>query len=64
MQVKVEEFIGESNQSWHDAVSSAVTEASKTLGNVTGVEVINFTARVENGKVVNYKAHCKIASAK
>ncbi|MDA8096981.1 MAG: dodecin domain-containing protein [Desulforudis sp.] len=64
MQIKVEEFIGESNQSWQDAVTAAVSEASKTLGNVTGVEVVNFTARVENGKVVGYKADCKVAAVK
>lgn len=64
MQVKVEEFIGESNQSWDDAVSSAVSEATRSLGNVTGVEVVNFTAKVENGKVVGYKANCKIAAVK
>ncbi|MEW6726393.1 dodecin family protein [Desulforudis sp. 1088] len=61
MQVKVAELIGESNESWTDAVQSAVAEASKKLGNITGVEVVNFTADVKDGKVIDYKANMKIA---
>ncbi|MFZ5899202.1 MAG: dodecin family protein [Bacillota bacterium] len=61
MQVKVAELIGESNESWTDAVQNAVAEASKKLGNITGVEVVNFTADVKDGKVIDYKANMKVA---
>ena len=59
--VKVVELVGESNKSWDDAVQNAVHEASRTIENVSGVEVYNFTADVEDGKIVDYKANVKIA---
>lgn len=59
--VKVVELVGESNNSFDDAIKNAVHEASRTLDNVTGVEVYNFTADIEDGKIVDYKANVKIA---
>lgn len=61
MFVKVVELVGESPHSWNDAVQSAVREASRTLRNITGVEVYNLTANVEGGRITEYKANVKIA---
>ncbi|HHY59435.1 MAG TPA: dodecin domain-containing protein [Clostridia bacterium] len=61
MYVKVVELVGESPVSWRDAVENAVREASKDLPNVTGVEVYNLTANVENGRVSEFKANVKVA---
>lgn len=61
MHIKVTELVGESTAGWKDAVQSAVSEASRTLSEIVGVEVVNFTANVENGKVVGYRANLKIA---
>lgn len=58
---KVIELIGESDLSWEDAVQDAVQKASETVENITGVEVLNFTANVENDEVVEYKANVKLA---
>jgi len=59
--VKVLEMVGESTDSWKGAVQSAITEASRNGKNIVGVEVVNFTANVENGQLVEYKANVKIA---
>ncbi len=59
--VKVVELVGESKESWEDAVRQAVREAAKTVRNITGVEVLNWTGNVENGQVVEYKADVQIA---
>ncbi|MDW7673035.1 MAG: dodecin family protein [Bacillota bacterium] len=61
MYVKVVELVGESPDNWKDAVQSAVNEASRTLPNITGVEVYNLTANVDHGRLVEYKANVKIA---
>lgn len=61
MQVKVVELIGESNESWNDAVQQAVIQASKTIPNISGVEVYNLTAGVSSGRLSEYKANVKIA---
>jgi len=59
--VKVIELVGESENDWHEAVRNAVSEASRTVHNITGVEALNFTADVEDGKVVTYKVDVKVA---
>ncbi|MGS0764084.1 dodecin family protein [Syntrophomonas curvata] len=61
MQVKIAEFVGESRKSWQEAIENAVTEASGSLNNITGVEVYNWTADCQNNKIVEYKANIKIA---
>lgn len=61
MVVKVIELVGTSPHNWTEAVDEAIKEAAKTLDDILGVEVTNFTARVENGRVVQYKANVKLA---
>ncbi|MEA2071195.1 MAG: dodecin family protein [Asgard group archaeon] len=61
MVVKVIEIIGSSEKSWEDAAKNAIEEAKKTVRNMTGVDVVNFTASVKDGKITKYKATCKVA---
>ncbi|MDD3895182.1 MAG: dodecin family protein [Syntrophomonadaceae bacterium] len=61
MQVKVAEFVGESNRGWQEAIENAVTEASRSLRNISGVEVYNWTANCQDSKIIEYKANIKIA---
>jgi hypothetical protein len=61
MTVKVIEVVGESKNSWQEAVENAVRDASKTIRNITGIEVRNQTANVQGGKIVEYKADVDIA---
>lgn len=58
---KVIELVGESNSGWQGAVEDAVQRASRTVDGIAGVELINMTAKVENGKVVGWKANVKAA---
>lgn len=59
--VKIIELLGESQVSWEDAVKKAVNEASKTIHNISGVEVLNMTAGVKDGNLVDYKANVQLA---
>jgi len=61
MQVKIAEFVGESRNSWQEAIENAVSEASSSLKNISGVEVYNWTANCQNNKITEYKANVKIA---
>jgi dodecin len=58
---KVIELVGVSQESWEDAALNAVKEASKTLDNITGVEVITYNGIVKDGKVTVFRAVVKIA---
>jgi flavin-binding protein dodecin len=59
--VKVIKVIGTSNESWDDAAEEAVAQASETVENITGVEVEDKTAKVEDGRITEYKATVEIA---
>ncbi len=59
--VKVIELVGVSQQSFSDAVRQAVTEASRTIRGINGVEVQSSQARVENGELTEYRVNVKIA---
>ncbi|MFW9923860.1 MAG: dodecin family protein [Candidatus Thorarchaeota archaeon] len=59
--IKVVEIIGTSEISWEDAAKNAVENAAKSIRGITGVDVINQTAKVKDGKIVKYKACCKLA---
>ena len=61
--VKVIEVIGVSDTGFEDAVSQAVAKASESISGITGVEVVNMNARVNDGKVTQYRAACKLAFA-
>lgn len=61
--VKVVELVGESPTSWDEAVANAVADAARTIDNITGVEVANLTANVDNGRITEYKANVKVAFA-
>ncbi|HOP73838.1 MAG TPA: dodecin family protein [Bacillota bacterium] len=59
--VKVVELVADSPVGWKDAIDKAVSKASETIHNITGVEIKNLTATVENGRVVEYKADLHLA---
>lgn len=59
--VKVTELVGVSSESWEDAVRNAVRDASKTIDNITGVEITHATAKVNDGELTEYRADVKIA---
>jgi flavin-binding protein dodecin len=59
--VKIIEIIGISSKSFDDAIVQAISKASKTVKGITGVEVINHMASVEDGKIKRYKVNLKLA---
>lgn len=59
--VKVLELVGSSPQGFQEAVQNAVSEAARTVENITGVEVVNWTAEVANQQVQEYRANVKVA---
>jgi len=59
--VKVIELIGSSPESWEKAAQNAIDVASKSIRGITGIDVIHFTAKVENGKIISYKTNLKVA---
>lgn len=49
-----------SSKSWQDAVQAGVKRANKTLRNLTGLEVISQKAKIEGGKITEYRVTMEI----
>jgi len=59
--VKTIEVIGSSKVSWDDAAKNALKDASKTIRNISGMEIIGQNAKVENGMISEYRTVMRIA---
>lgn len=59
--VKVIKVLGTSEESWQDAAEEAVEQASRTIDGIHGVEVEDWTAEIENDRIVEYRATVEIA---
>jgi flavin-binding protein dodecin len=58
---RVTEIVGTSETSWEEAARSAVETAAKTLRDLRIAEVTKLDCRVENGKVVAYRARVSLS---
>lgn len=59
--VKVIEVIGESEQSFDDAVKNVLAEVSKTVSGVREIWVDGMKAIVKDNKVVEYRINAKVS---
>lgn len=59
--VKIVELVGSSPKGWMEATEEAVKEATRTIKNVKSVHVKRCTAKVENNKIVEYRAVVRVA---
>ena len=57
---KITELTGSSPKSIEDAVTQAVSRASKTLRNLRWFEVSETRGQIENGKVAHWQVTIKI----
>jgi flavin-binding protein dodecin len=58
---KVIELVGTSPNSFEEAARNAVETAAKSLQDIRIAEVAEFDMKVEDGKVVSYRAKVKIS---
>lgn len=59
--VKIVEILAESPEGWEAATQEAVTEAAKTVKNITSVYVKDFQAIVREDRIINYRVNVKIS---
>ena len=58
---RVTEIIGTSTTSWEDAAKNAVQAAAKSLRDLRVAEIGKLDMKVENGKVVAYRARVMLS---
>ncbi len=59
--VKVIEVLAQSEKSWEDAAKKAVKAASKSIDNIKSIYIVDTSAKVENGRIVQYRINAKIS---
>ena len=58
---KMIELVGTSNVSWEEAARNAVETAGKNLKNLRIAEIGKLDMRIEDGKVVGYRARVSLS---
>lgn len=58
---KIIELVGGSKKGFEEAVEAALNEAAKSIRNIHGIHVDGFNVKVENNKIVEYRAAVKVA---
>ena len=58
---KVIELIGSSDKSWEDAAKKGVEIAAKSLEDLRVAEVKELDMRIEDGKVIEYRAKMRVS---
>lgn len=58
---KVIELIGTSTKSWEEAARKAVETAAKSLKEIRIGEITDLDMKIEEGKVVLYRAKVKVS---
>ena len=56
----IREMVGSSPESWSAAAAEAVARAAHTVRNIRSIEVVRHTARVDQGRIVDYQVQLKI----
>jgi flavin-binding protein dodecin len=55
------ELVGTSDESWEQAATAAVSQASHTLRDLRIAEVVKLDLQIENGQVKGYRARVKMS---
>ena len=58
--IKTIDLVGVSTESWRDAATKALEEASKTLRGIEGFDVLETSAIVEDNAIAEYHTHVRI----
>jgi flavin-binding protein dodecin len=60
-QIRVDDFVGSSGESWSDAARNAVSQMSGMAESIVGVDVLSQSAEVENQEITEYRTTVRIA---
>ena len=61
--LKVIELLGNSTESFEDAVQNVINEAAKSVKNIKSVYVKDMQVTVNNNKIAEYRVNTKVCFA-
>jgi flavin-binding protein dodecin len=60
-QIRVDDFVGSSIESWSDAARNAVSQMASQADSIQGVDVLSQSAAVENNEITEFRTTVRIA---
>ncbi len=57
---RVTQVVSSSTKGWQEAVQDALKRANKTLRNLTGIEIVSQKAKIQDGKIAEYRVTMNI----
>jgi flavin-binding protein dodecin len=60
-QIRVDDFVGSSSESWSDAARNAVSQMAGMADSIQGVDVLSQSAEVENQEIIEYRTTVRVA---
>jgi flavin-binding protein dodecin len=57
---RVTKLTASSSKGFQDAVEEALSRAAKTLRGITGLEVLSQKAKIEDGKIIEYRVTLEV----
>ncbi|MFH1229866.1 MAG: dodecin family protein [Planctomycetota bacterium] len=57
---RVTQIVSSSSKGFEEAIRDGLKRATETLRGITGLEVTKMNAKVENGKILEYRVHFNI----
>ena len=57
---RVTEVVTSSTTSFQDAIEQGIDRASRTLRGMTGLRVLEQKAKIQNGKIIEYRVNMSI----
>jgi flavin-binding protein dodecin len=59
--IKIIELVGESPNSWDEAIRNVIAEAQKTLRGITRIGVEEFDVRMKDDKIEVFRVRAKVS---
>jgi len=60
-QIRIDDFVGSSNESWSDAARNAISQMAGMADSIQGVDVLSQSAAVENQEITEYRTTVRVA---
>ena len=60
-QIRVDDFVGSSPESWSDAARNAISQMAGMAESIQGVDVLSESAEVENQEITEFRTTVRVA---
>jgi dodecin len=60
-QIRIDDFVGSSNESWSDAARNAISQMAGMAESIQGIDVLSQSAEVQNQEITEFRTTVRVA---